>query len=204
MEQDYFAFASVPEYSGNVPVLGIREYKADRGQDEFSRRQVWFYVYGDDEIKEDFKSELTDLLNSRFIDDEITWDLMTLYPTHSKGEVNPNMQELIKELASETGIKYKQILERVKSIRENHELESQQAKAVNLEESIRVGNFDGKNVILFDNITLSGTSVLHGANKLREAGAENVFVVVLGISEDFPDKRLENRNKTASKLMEAS
>lgn len=202
MSKDHFAWASVPEYKEGVPTLGLGEYKKDKGEDEFSRKQVWFYVYGDEDIKSEFESGFTDLLNSRFVEDKLNWDLMTLYPTHSKGEVNPNMEELLKDLSAETGINYRRVLERTKNIRENHELDSQRAKTVNLEGSIEAKDFDGENVILFDNITLSGTSVLHGVNKLIENGAENVFAVVLGIHENFPDKKMEDRNKKASKLIQ--
>jgi len=73
---------------------------------------------------------------------------------------------------------------------------------VNLSDSIEVSDFNRKNVILFDNIALSGVSVVHGANQLIEAGAENVFVVVLGISEDFPEKSMVNRNKKASTFLD--
>lgn len=202
MKEDYFGLVDVPEFKPEVPVAALGEYRKDKGEDEFSRKQVWFYVYGDEDIEEEFVGDLTDLINSRFVEDEINWDLMTLYPTHAKGEVNPNMKNMLESIASKTGIQYKQVLERSKQTKENHELESQKAKAVNVEGSIDVKDFDGKNVILVDNISLSGTSLAHGASKLKEAGAENVFAVVLGLSRDFPGKESKNRSKTASSLIE--
>jgi len=201
MEEDYFAEASIPEYKSDIPILGLGEYREDQGEDDFSRKQTWFYVYGDDEIEEEFFKELKNIVNSRFVDDELNWDFMTLYPTHVKGEVNPNMENLLKQVASETGINYNQVLERNKTIRENHELDSKRAKVVNLAESVDVKDFNGENVILFDNLALTGTSVVHGANKLIEEGAENVFVIVLGIGEEMPGKKLTEREKKASTLM---
>jgi len=202
MKKDYFGLVDVPEFKPEVPVAALGEYRKDKGEDEFSRKQVWFYVYGDEDIEEEFVGDLIDLVNSRFVDDEINWDLMTLYPTHAKGEVNPNMKSMLESIENKTGIQYKQVLDRTQQTKENHELESQRAKAVNVEGSIDVKDFDGKNVILVDNISLSGTSLAHGASKLKEAGAENVFGVVLGLSQDFPGKESKNRNKPASTLME--
>lgn len=202
MVNDYFGVVDVSEFKSELPVLGLGEYKNDQGEDDFSRKQVWFYVYGENEIEEEFREELEDVIESRFLDDSIRWDLMTLYPTHAEGEVNPNMKSLVESLSEDTGIKYDQVLERTKQIKENHELESREAKALNLRESIDVKDFEGKNVILIDNISLSGFSMAHGAAKLKKAGAENVFGLVIGLAEDFPAKEISNRDITASTLIE--
>ncbi|MFO7793517.1 MAG: hypothetical protein R6V35_00890 [Candidatus Nanohaloarchaea archaeon] len=201
MEKDYFGTVDIKYYRNECSVLALDEYKKDQGQDEFSRKQVWFYVYGDEEIEKEFHKSLKSLLKSRFIDDEIDWDLMTLYPTHVQGEVNQHMQMLLKSLASELGIKYDQVVERTKTIRENHELDTEKAKTLNLEGSIGVEGVEGKNVILVDNISLSGMSLLHGAEKLIDGGAEHVFGVCVGMGEEFPNKELINRDKKASELI---
>lgn len=201
MKKDFFGTVDLKYYGNQCPVLALDEYKKDQGQDEFSRKQVWFYVYGDEEIEKEFHKDLKSLLKSRFVDDEIDWDLMTLYPTHVEGEVNQHMQMLLKGLASETGIRYDQVIERSKTVKENHEIESKKAKALNLEGSIKVGDVEGKNVILVDNISLSGISLLHGAEELLNNGAENVFGVCLGMGTEFPNKELINRDKKASELI---
>jgi hypothetical protein len=203
MERNLFGEAKLRYYRNNCPVLALDEYKKDKGEDEFSRRQVWFYVYGEDEIEEEFHDGLKSLIESHFIEDDINWDLMTLYPTHVKNEVNPHMKTLIKSLASETGIKYDQVLKRNRTIEENHEIDSVKSKIVNLEGSIDVEELNGENVILVDNITLSGTSMLHGANKLLENGAENVFGLCLGIGAEFPSKRRVDRDTKASELLDS-
>lgn len=199
--KDWYGKAELEHYDSPCPVLALGEYKKDQGEDDFSRKQVWFYVYGDEEIEEEFNSELKALVEARFKNDRIDWDLMTLYPTHVKGKVNQHMQQLVKSLSSETGIKYDQVLERTKTTQENHEIESKKAKVVNLEGSIEVRDVEGKNVILIDNITLTGTSILHGANKMLENGAERVFALCLGIGADFPDKKQVSREIKASELM---
>ena len=201
MEKDFLGSVDLRYYMNKCPVLALDEYKKDQGQDEFSRKQVWFYVYGDEEIEEEFHRKLKSLVKARFIDDEIDWSLMTLYPTHVKGEVNQHMQMLVKGLASELGIKYDQVIERTRTVNENHELESGKAKALNLEGSIEARDVEGENVILVDNISLSGVSLLHGAEEMLNSGAQNVFGLCLGMGEDFPYKRAVNRDKKASELI---
>jgi hypothetical protein len=201
MEKDFFGKAELEYFSNPCPVLALDEYKKDRGEDEFSRKQVWFHVYGDDEIEEEFYHGLKDLIETRFQNDKINWDLMTLYPTHVKGKVNPHMDILLKRISKNTGIAYRNVIHRTQTTEENHELESTKAKVVNLQGTATCEDVEGKNVILVDNITLSGTSLLHGANLLIENGAENVFGVCLGMGESFPGKNHISRGKKASELL---
>lgn len=200
MEEDLFGIANIVYYKNSCPVLALDEYRKDQGQDDFSRKQVWFYVYGDDEIEEEFHSRLKSLIQDRFLEDSIDWDLMTLYPTHRKEEINPHMEDLLNSLSSEVDIEYDKVIKRIKSVEANHEIDSTKAKTVNLEGSVEVGDVKGKNIILVDNITLSGTSLLHGTNKLLENGAENVFGLTLGMGSSFPDKKRIQRGKKASEL----
>lgn len=201
MKEDLFGKAESKYYEHSCNIVALDEYREDGGEDEFSRKQVWFYVYGDNEHEEYFENELKEMIKDRFVDDSIEWDLMTLYPTHVKGEVNPHMQTLMKSISSNLGINYRQVLERNKTIQENHELESQKSKLINLENSLDVRDFEEKNVLLVDNISLSGMSILHGANKLLENGAENVFGVCLGLGTSFPGKKHVKRGKKASELI---
>ena len=201
MENDFFGKAELKDFKNPCPILALDEYRKDQGQDEFSRKQVWFHVYGDDEIEEEFFNSLKDLIESRFRNDEIDWDLMTLYPTHVKGKVNPHMDDLLKRISKETGIEYRNVIKRIKTVEENHELESTKAKVVNIKGTATSESVEGKNVILVDNIALSGTSMLHGANLLLENGAENVFGVCLGIGDSFPGKNQVSRGKKASELL---
>ena len=201
MKEDLFGKVDSKYYDHPCNIFALDEYRKDGGQDEFSRKQVWFYVYGDDELEKFFETELRELIDDRFVDDSIEWDLITLYPTHVKGEINSNMQKLMKSISSAKGISYRQVLERNKTIQENHELESVKSKLINLENSLDVKEFEEKNVIIVDNISLTGTSILHGANKLLENGAENVFGVCLGLGASFPGKKQIERGKKASELM---
>ena len=201
MEKDFFGKAELEYFRNPCPVLALDEYKKDRGEDEFSRKQVWFHVYGDDEIEEEFFQSLKDLIESRFQNDKINWDLMTLYPTHVKGKVNQHMDVLLRRISKETGIEYRKVIERTRTVEENHELESTEAKAVNIKGTAACEDVEGKNVLLVDNISLSGTSLVHGANLLLDNGAENVFGVCLGMGESFLNKNQVSRGKKASELL---
>jgi len=200
-----FTVAHVEEFETETPILGLDRYKPNsHGEHEFSRKQAWFYTYGDESIREEFRERLTELLHSRFVRDEKKWDMVTLYPTHSRGEVNSNMKLLLEESLREMGIEYRQVLERTETVQESHELNSDSDKVLNLNDSIEVsGDVEGKNVILLDNISLSGTSLSHGAHRLYQAGAENVFSVSLGVqaSQVLPVKL---KDKTVSELKAVS
>lgn len=190
-------------FKHEIPLLALDEYKPEsHGEDDFSRKQAWFYTYGDEDIKHEFKSQFNDLVKHFFVNDDMNWDLIALYPTHAEGQVNNNLRDLMMDVASETGISFEQVLERTHTVRESHELEDEKAKVVNLEGSIEVDrDLDGKNVILVDNISLSGTSILHGANRLKQKGAENVFALVLGTDTKNKDVDELDKNKVASQLL---
>lgn len=189
-------------FKHEVPLLALNEYKPDsHGEDEFSRKQAWFYTYGDEEAKEEFKEQFVDIITTYFEDDDVEWDMMTIYPTHSEGEVNPNLRDLMMEVASETGISLEQVLHRSQTVRESHELDDEKAKVINLEGSIDVDrDLEGKNVIIVDNISLSGTSLLHGANRLKQKGAEKVFALTIG-TENREEATKPEENQKASQLL---
>lgn len=205
MTDDGYLFRklSSPHYKHEVPILALDEYKPDsHGQDDFSRKQAWFYTYGDEDIKEEFKSQFVELVNTHFAEDDIEWDMMTLYPTHAESEVNNNLRDLMMDIASETGISLEQVLRRSHTVRESHELEDDKAKVVNLEGSIEIDrDLDGKNVIIVDNITLSGISLLHGANRLKQRGADNVFGLCIGTATNGKGVQKPDQNQSASQLL---
>jgi len=180
-------------FQHGVPSISLDYYDSDsHGKDEFSRKQVWFYVYGDEELEEEFRDGMMDVFNKFIVESDIEWDLLTLYPTHVEGEVNANMRDLFMDVASEVGIKFDQILKRTESVEENHEMTDEKAKVVNLEGSLEVEkDLDGKNVILVDNIVLSGISMLQGANMLKEKGADKVLAVSLGTDKGRKEETRE-------------
>lgn len=191
-------------FQEDAPLVALDYYdQHSHGEDDFSRKQVWFYSYGDEEIEKEFRGGLLDIFEALFMEDDTEWDLITLYPTHSEGEVNPNMRNLLLEISGDTGIPIEQVLRRTESVRENHVVEGEKAKVLNLEDSIEVTrDVEGKNIILVDNIVLSGVSMLHGVNQLKKHGANKVFPISLGTALEYEDltEELED-NQTATDLI---
>ena len=173
-------------YDNNLGVLGLDYYRQDsQGEDDFTRRQVWFYTYGDEEIYEEFADELEDLFESVVIGSDISWDLITLVPTHFEEQINPNMERLVKTLGKAHDIDYRPLLRRGDTIHETSMIRSFRQRLINIEDSIDLTeDIEGQNVILVDNISVTGASMLHAANILYENGAENVLGVCLGLSYD--------------------
>lgn len=192
------------KYFQEVPLAALDYYEKDsHGEDDFSRKQAWFYSYGDEEIEKEFREELEELFETLFEEDGIDWDMITLYPTHSKGQINPNLKALMLEISAESGIPLNQVLERTEDVRENHMINDERAKAINLEGSVEVkADIKGKNIILVDNLALSGVSLLHGADILRNNGAKNVFTVSLGTDRRYQSETRElNEEDTAESIL---
>ncbi len=164
-----------------VKVFALDHYKRkSAGEHEFSRKQVWFYIYGDDDLKTEFKKEFSPLFSE--VIDNGNWDYTTLIPTHIEGEINENMHDLVKEVTSDNDSAYKQILRRNRTVKDNHSLDTFKQKAINLEESLDVReDVEGKNIILVDNICLTGCSFMHAAELLKQKGAENIICLTLGV-----------------------
>ena len=180
-------------FQHSVPSISLDYYDPDsHGKDDFSRKQVWFYVYGDEELEEEFKKRMTNIFEEIIMEGDVDWDVLALYPTHSEGGLNSNMRDLFMDIASESGIRFNQVLERTESVEQNHELTDEKAKVVNLEGSLKVKeDLEGKNILLVDNIVSSGVSMLHGANKLKEHRADKVLAVSLGTDKKKKEQTRE-------------
>ncbi len=176
-------------FDNRANILGLDYYnKQSMGEDDFSRKQVWFYVYGDEQIQKEFAIELRRLFARRFENDETEWDALTLVPTHVKDEVNPNMRDLAEDAVKGSDLEYNQVLRRTETIQENHELDTMREKLLNLEGSLEIqGTVEGKNVIVMDNISLSGSSMNQAVEVLKRNGAEKVACVTLGLGEEQKD-----------------
>ncbi len=203
MEEALFRVLESRYYAHQVPVLALDYYDPhSQGEDEFSRKQVWFSTYGDQEIHEEFREGLSQLVRERFVGDSADWDFMTLYPLHARDKLNPHMRDLMMDVAAGTGMSIEQVIRRTETIKESHELDSMKSKLINLEGSLEVRpGVEGKNIILVDNITLTGASLIHGANRLKQNGASTVFGVCLGTSIDAIENTIDAENLTASQLM---
>lgn len=190
------------DYSERADVFGLDYYRRDGcGKDDFSRELVWMYVHGDEDLKRKYSEKFSSMINELFVQDSIDWDLITLYPTSTRNDVNSNLEDLLERCVDEKDLSYRQAVRRTRNISDNHEIEGFKKKVVNLEGSIDVDDLNGKNVILVDNITLSGASFLHATEILKENGAENVACLCLGmgINGEVLDDKIDE--KTASEAI---
>jgi phosphoribosylpyrophosphate synthetase len=184
-------------YNEVADIFGLDYYNRDGcGEDVFSRELVWFYVYGDEELREKLGSSFSDMMETIFSEDSEEWDLVTLYPTNVKNDLNQNLLQLVRERSEEFGIPFRQVIWRTDNIRDNHEMDSFKKKVVNLEDSVDVADVEGESVIVVDNITLSGASMLHATEKLKEKGADRVACVCLGmgVGGRMVDEEIDDRS----------
>ena len=191
-------------FENTVYIFGLDHYQRDsKGEDDFTRKLVWFYIYGDQEIQEELFNDMFDLLEEIFVKDSTRWDYLVPYPSHIKGKINPHMSELVSDLSGESGIEYNELVRRTQTVEENHEIYSMKKKVVNLRDSLEIeGNVKGKNLILFDNVSLSGSSLMHAVDFLKENGAGKIACVCPGLGTERKDKDRRVSGKKASELIE--
>lgn len=175
---------NVEGYEDTAHVFALDYYKPESNvEDDFSRKEAWFYYMGDDELEEEFGEMLDKIIEDLFVDNTVEWDIMTLAPSNNKDELNQNMLNICRHASESTGIEYKKVLRRSRDVYETGELEGSMRRIINLQNSIEVsGNVKGLNIILVDNVSIYGFKLAHMTEMLLDAGAERVFCVCLGLT----------------------
>jgi predicted amidophosphoribosyltransferase len=193
-------------YERNAYIFALDHYvPQSEGVDEFSKKQVHFYKYGNEDQQEFFMENFIRLFRMRFQRDDREYDYLTLYPTHEEGGLNENMQTLVEGVAAATGIEYNQILRRNETIAPSHELESVEERKENVQGSVNITeDVSGDTIIVVDNVSISGLSLIDVTNHLYEKGAETVVCACLGISEVGKDGDYDDLNHTmgAERIMD--
>lgn len=193
-------------YEKNAYIFALDHYvPQSEGDDEFSRRQLYFYKYGNEDEFTYFMENFIKLFRMRFQQDDHSYDYVTLYPTHEEGGLNENMQELVEGVSAATNIEYKQILRRNQTIAPSHELETVEERKENVQGSIDVQeDVAGDSIIVVDNVSISGMSLIDVTNLLYEKGTESVVCACLGLSEVGKDGDYDDLNHTigAQRIME--
>jgi len=195
------------DYFQNTSHIFSLDYykKYSSGEHEFSRKQVWFYVYGDEDIREEFSENMSSMINNSFKEGDIEWDMITVYPSFIKDQKNENMVNLAKDISEETNYNYEDVLRRRHTVRENHSLESLREKIINLEGSLELQqNVEDKNILLINNISLTGTSFMHATDILKDAGANKVACICLGIDERNKENDYELNGETVEEVFQKS
>ncbi len=175
------------DYKGIIHVIAIGHYiKKASGEDECSKNCFYFYKYGSH--RDFFLKKFLDIFNTHFKNDSLQFDFVSLCPTSKKHEFNENMLNLVKDFANTIGIEYKPLLTRNRAIESSHGLKYDE-RYQNTQGSIDViGNPTHKNILLFDNISTTGTTFLESYKVLSEKGARTIIGLCLALS----DKKKEN------------
>lgn len=194
----------VTGYSSPAHIFGIDYYEpGSQGEDDFSRREVWFYHCGDEGLKEEFGGRLEQLLLELFIDNTISWDFITLAPAEEKDKVNPNMLEICEDAAEVLGIEYRQVLRRSETITERSEMRAPEIEIEDMEQTIEVSSeVSDQNIVLIDNVSISGLKLAYYTNLLLKAGAKRVFCVTLGVTNHERKVKELASGVTASAVVE--
>ena len=174
---------SSPGYAHIAHILGLGHYKkADSGNDEFSRQAIHFYKYG--YFEDLFLEQLKDLMERYFMMAVPKFDFMTLYPTRQRNGFNTYMDGLLKKLSALTCMPYRQILTRKKDIKPNHDLKTFEERKNNVADSIELlEDVKGKRVIVVDNTSTTGISLIEVTNQLLAKGASTVVCLCLALSD---------------------
>lgn len=164
-------------------VFGIGHYVRHKvASDEYSRKINNFYLYGND--KQDFLDALIEFFKKYISNAKPTFDCITLYPTHKKDKLNEHMISLLNGFSEATGLKYKQILRRNRTIKENHKLGSVEERRDNVAGSIDIlEDVKDKNILIMDNVSITGTSLLDIGNELVKSRAKIVAGICLGLGD---------------------
>lgn len=197
---------SVEGYDNPVHTFAMDYYKpGSQGEDEFSRKEVWFYFCGDDELSAEFEDGLVNLLRELFVRNSVDWDFVTLAPSNEKDGLNENMYGLCVGATNRIGIEYRQVLRRTRTVEDDSEMGTSRQKLINLADSMEVTeDVEGKDVIIVNNVSVSGFELAHCTDLLLEAGAERVCSVCLGVTNS---ERIVKRLKdgvTASQAIRGS
>lgn len=188
--------SSNPYYPRKILIFALGHcVPLEGGEDEFSKNQIYFYKYGNK--IESFLQQLEELYTLRFYQDTIKFDYLTLYPTRTKDSFNKNMIDLLSQFSEKINIPYKEILRRNRTIKANHTLNTFKDRLNNVRGSIDVReDVKNKRILLFDNTSTTGISLIDAADKLYHDGAKEVVGICLGLSDRQKQNDWNDLNKT--------
>ncbi len=141
--------------------------------------------HGEDDSIDTFRPRLQDLIHRRFLLDTWDYDYITVFPGHEAGSRSSQLVELAQDAVLETDIIYTPLLERTETVERQREKSEEERKQIACDpsESLRTrAKLHDDTVILFDDICTTGSSLLAGAHLLRQAGADRVVCITLGLT----------------------
>jgi len=145
--------------------------------------------HGEDDPIDTFLPRLQDLIHRRFLLDRWDYDYITVYPGHEAGSVSSPLVDLAQDAVFKTDIIYTPLLERTETVERQREKSKDERRQVAIEpfDSLRTrAKLDSDTIILLDDICTTGSSLLAGKYLLRQAGAERVVCITLGLTPGSP------------------
>lgn len=163
--------------------------------------------HGEDDPVSTFRPRLQDLIHRRFLLDAWDYDYITVFPGHEAGSLNPQLVKLAQDAVVETDIIYTPLLERTETVERQREKSKKERQhiATNPSASLRArAQLDNDTVILIDDICTTGSSLIAGGHLLRQAGADRVVCITLGLTPGGPQanvKEITDPEATASTII---
>lgn len=187
----------------SVPVFSLDWY-APKGE-AFTHLQR-LVKEGDSEPIDFFLPQLCDLINRRFLQDIHEYDYITVFPGHEKDKLSPKLKTLAEKSVVDTNILYTPLLRRTETVERQRgkSREERLEQARNPSATLEYRSLlDGEQVLLLDDISTSGSSLLAGAYKLRQAGAGRVIGLTLGLTpgRSIRTKTIESPDSMASEII---
>lgn len=185
-ETHYYVEINPPDFapiSTAAHVIAVDRYNQDDRQHDQYSQQLYQYAKNQvEEHKQKLAERLIDCYRLRFAPEPVEFDIITVFPRSVRGKVSGELQDLAKELTSKFSVEYEQSLERTESA-PNQKTLGVRGRWENHEGTLDVTEkVMNRNIILFDDICTSGSSLAWGTKKLLEAGASKVFCISLGLS----------------------
>lgn len=154
-----------------------------------------------------FRKRLRDMVHRRFIRDDWDYDYITVFPGHEKGSRSSSLVELAQDAVTETSVIYTPILERTETTNRQRgsSREERMEAARHPKSTLRAhSKLEGASVIILDDICTTGSSLLAGSHILREAGANRVVGLTLGLtpgSDELSTTEIKEPTTCASEII---
>jgi predicted amidophosphoribosyltransferase len=165
-----------------IPVFALGHHKPEsEGEDEFTKRIINFYKYGNVKEKNYFLQKFIRLYKERFEGDK-KFGLICVVPTHEESGLNGHLRDFAQEFSDKIGVPYEQVIKRSKTIKPNHDLHTTGERFENVKGSIEVtDNIKGKTVVVIDNQCTTGANAQEVFDALKQAGADEVIFICFGL-----------------------
>lgn len=189
MEYFWYRGRKCKECNEPVAIFALGHYlpKEAKKEDEFSRKLNYFYMYGNESEFSYFLKRLLEFYEKR-VKGDVDFDLICVCPSHSEGKVNKNMVKLAKKFSEKTGIPYKEVLKRKRTVASQHLLKTDKERVENVKESFVVEeDLTEKKIVILDNTSVSGATAREVHKVMKKKNAETSVFICLGLGHKGKD-----------------